>query len=110
MHKNILDENWRKSFIEKIEKIQGYGLRWSIGPIIDDPNSVGKDFYFDYEKSEDFISYYKKWDSEGRYSSLLYSFPKYDPRIKNSNIVESCEYIIDLVYPLYDQIKWKGDK
>ena len=99
---------FKDQLIEALKEIRGYGFIWSISP--KDETDSEHLFYFDFQDPEDFPEFYLNYDIEGTYSSLLYRFPKWDRRILKENFINSCLDIFDILYPIYEIIKWVPNK
>lgn len=109
MRNHMSDPKFRQGLIDVLKGIQGYGLVWSISPKgLGTPDDKEQRFEFDYANVEEFPEWYMKYDTDGSYSSLLYRFPRWDRRVLKENVVNSCLDIFDILYPVYDYIKWKG--
>lgn len=105
LHEYIDDK--KDILIREIEKIQGYGFVWDIW----DKQGNNYRFEFDNHKPEEFIDFYKKNDTDGRTSFLLYLIPKKDKRIKTQEGIEEISLeIIDILYDFYNEIIWKEKK
>ena len=108
MHEKLRDDEFRSGLVNILKQIEGYGFVWSISPKgTGTPEDVEHIFNFDIDEIETFPDFYEKYDVDGTYSSLLYRFPKWDRRVLKENITKSCLDIFDLLYPVYDYIKWK---
>lgn len=93
--------------VQELKKIQFYGYKWHIY----DTNAIDEVFLnrifdFDLRQPEDFLSWYDKYDKDGCFSSMLMHFPRYDKRISENNIIDTCISIIKQLYPLYKAISW----
>lgn len=109
MRSKMSNAKFRQGLIDILKDLKGYGLVWSVSPKgLGTPEDVEQTFAFDFEDVENFPEWYMKYDTDGSYSSLLYRFPKWDRRVLKENIVNSCLDIFDILYPIYDYIKWKG--
>lgn len=97
-------QEFKDKLVDALNKIRGYGFVWSISPLPGETED--HNFYFDFQDASEFPNYYLKYDQEGTYSSLLYRFPRWDRRILKDNFVNSCLDIFDLLYPIYEVIKW----
>lgn len=103
LHEHIDDTELQTKLINEIRNLQGYGYKW----IVSDKIGNRYEFDFDNRKAEEFISFYKEYDKDGCYSSMLMHFPRWDERIQSSNLVMTCYKIIEQLYNLYQLIIWK---
>lgn len=96
------DDELQEKIIEELRKIKGYGYIWTIGN--SEENHI---FDVDSERPEDFIAFYRNYDREGMWSQMLKHFPKYDERITEDKLAETCYDIIEQLKPLYELVIWK---
>ena len=102
MHEHLDDVDLQDKIIAEIKELQGYGYVWNIGN-----EQENHTFDLDNEKAEDFISFYRKYDKDGMWSSMLKHFPRYDEKINNANLLNTCYNIIEQLKPLYELVIWK---
>lgn len=102
------DEDMINKINAEIEKIKGYGFEWNIwNTELEDTDKSPEAIYkFDVENTEDFISWFKRNDCDGCYSSMLVHFPRYSEKINKDNIVETTVNIFKQLYNLYKTISW----
>ena len=102
MHEHLDDVDLQDKIIAEIKELQGYGYVWNIGN-----EQENHTFDLDNEKADDFISFYRKYDKDGMWSSMLKHFPRYDEKINNANLLNTCYNIIEQLKPLYELVIWK---
>lgn len=107
MRSLIIDNNWADGLVNILRNLNGHGLVWSISPKYNEQDGdCERKFYFDYQEPEEFVKFYKDYDTDGSYSSLMVWIPKWDSRLLKENFENSCIEIFKLLYPLYEYIKW----
>ena len=95
----------KSEIIKELDNLKGQGLKWII---YDDINKKSYIFDIDSDISSDFIDFYKKYDNEGRESSLVYYLKPNDNRLKDINSIS--DVIIEkikLLLPLYNLISFR---
>lgn len=108
MRQFIYDEKWANGLVDLMKNLEGHNLVWSISPKNNgESDDCEHNFYFDFQKPEDFIQFYKDYDTEGSYSSLMIRFSKWDSKLLKENFENTCLETFELLYPIYDYIKWK---
>lgn len=105
---NIDEPELQTALIEEIKKLQGYGYKWSITSNV--INGAPVEFDFDNNKAEDFIKWWKDNDWEGKHSSMLVHFPRYDKRINKENIADTCYAVLKQLYSIYQVLSWQPKK
>lgn len=114
--RQVILEELKQPIINELEKLKGYGYVWSLWN-----TNIAKQTSLDYERQKspeslfdidyrdvaDFPKWWYENDVEGCYSSMLVHFPRWDERIANKNIVETCVRVIEQLYDLYTLIRWK---
>jgi HKD family nuclease len=103
LHENI--NSLKSKIVKELDKLRGEGLEW----IIHD-NAQDKDYIFkiDNEKSEDFISFYKKYDEEGRESYLAYYLEPDNDNLKDLNSISKVVIEkIKIFLPLYNLLAFR---
>lgn len=109
MRSLITDKVWADGLVALLRNLDGHGLVWSISPKDNgQPDDIERRFEFDYNDPEDFITFYKDYDTDGSYSSLMVWIPKWDGRLLKDNFENTCIEIFELLYPVYKYIKWNG--
>lgn len=71
-------------------------------------NCNGQQFDLDKDNPQHFADFYSKNGLKG-YSTCTILIPRWDIRILESNLVQTIMYYIDLLYPLFDTIRWKSN-
>lgn len=92
------DTKLKSKVIEEISKLKGYGIKWYTGNHI---------FNIDLEDAIKFIEFYDKYDEYNTYSFAEIIIPRWDSRLKKSEINNTVIDYVDLLTPLYETIKWK---
>lgn len=100
--KHIDDMNVQDGIIEELRKLKGHGYVWTISD-----NEFSHSFNIDAERPEDFIAFYREYDRKGMWSMMLKHFPRYDEKINNVNLLNTCYNIIEQLKPLYELVIWK---
>lgn len=109
MRSLITDKNWADGLVELLRNLEGHGLVWSVSPKNNgQSDDIERRFEFDYNNPYDFIQFYKDYDTDGSYSSLMMWIPKWDSRLLKDNFENTCMEIFELLYPIYKYIKWNG--
>lgn len=79
-------------------KMKGYGLQWNISGC---PS-------FNFDEETDLASYLKRYDLDGRYSSLNKHYEPNSPKIKTlDSICEEIKTVFNIYRPLYDVLVWR---
>lgn len=99
---HIDDMNVQEGIINELRKLKGYGYVWTISN-----NEFSHSFDIDAERPEDFINFYREHDRKGMWSMMLRHFPRYDERITEDKLVQTCYDIIEQLKPLYELVIWK---
>lgn len=95
----------KNEIIKELDSLRGQEVKWII---YDDINKQRYVFDVDSEKCSDFIDFYKKYDDEGRESSLVYYLKPDDSRLKDINSIS--QLIIEkikLLLPLYNLLSFR---
>lgn len=112
---NKSNDNFINNLSCEIEKLQGYNYQFEVSWINKETNNwENRSFSFDDFNKENvgqkFIQFYKENCIDGRYSCILYHYPRKDSRIQDKESIEK-ELLknIELLYPLYRIISWNFD-
>ena len=101
LHQNI--DKLQKRLVKEISCLKFKGYAWKIWNTEKQEEYV---FDFDNRPAEEFIEWYKQYDEDGTYSSMLKHFPRYDMNISAENIEGTCFDVISDLYKFYRVISW----
>lgn len=90
--------------IKQLQTIRFKGYKWNVYDPVENKLNV---FDFDERPLEEFIPWYKEYDGNGKYSSMLKHFPRLDERISVDNIEDTCFDILSELYDLYRVLSWQ---
>lgn len=102
LSEHIDDMDVQEGIINELRKLKGHGYVWTISN-----NEFSHSFDIDAERPEDFINFYREYDRNGMWSMMLKHFPRYDERITEDKLAETCYDIIEQLKPLYELVIWK---
>lgn len=95
---NIDNEEFKTNIIQCIKDLQGLGFVWYC--------SDSEPFDLDEHKPEEFIQYYKSNSIYNRYSACSVRIPKWRIDLYKDNLIDTIEFYIEKLLPLYNLTKW----
>ncbi|WP_312337981.1 phospholipase D family protein [Anaerospora hongkongensis] len=103
VHDRLDNNTYQNSLAKAIEKLTGQGMVWKIWD-----SDICHSFEINEMKPEEFITYYKLYDREGRDSYLSYMIEPEDPRLKDTKVISKLIVEkINLMLPLYQVMAFR---